>query len=370
MNRVMTAGLDRRWRRLTAGRSSCRATACSTPAAGPATSRSGACARAAPSPVSTSRRGCSSARAARRPAVEWVRGRPARAAVRRTARSTRRRSASASATSPTSSAGSPSCAACSRPGGRLAILEITQPRGMLAPFYRALVRPASCRCSGRCCPAARRTRTCPRACAASRARRSWRRCSGARVRRRPYRLLAGGIVALHVGSAAVSRSRRSARRRGSTAYLERARGAARATVEAHPGLVAAVGGDALAAGGKRLRPLLVFLGAPPGDEPPVAAGVAVELVHMATLVHDDVIDGAELRRGRPRRGRATGRRRARRRRLPLRARVRRAGRDRRRRGGVDPRGRGALRWPAARRCSARSCTTRTRRSTRISSGAR
>ncbi|RJQ42778.1 MAG: polyprenyl synthetase family protein, partial [Gaiellales bacterium] len=58
----------------------------------------------------------------------------------------------------------------------------------------------------------------------------------------------------------------------------------------------------LAAGGKRLRPLLVFLsarhGAPP-DEKVFAAAVAVELVHMATLVHDDVLDRAELRRGRP-----------------------------------------------------------------------
>jgi geranylgeranyl pyrophosphate synthase len=68
-------------------------------------------------------------------------------------------------------------------------------------------------------------------------------------------------------------------------------------VATHPGLVAAVGNEALAAGGKRLRPTLVFLSAPPGEEPSVAAGVAVELVHMATLVHDDLIDRAHFRRG-------------------------------------------------------------------------
>ncbi len=69
------------------------------------------------------------------------------------------------------------------------------------------------------------------------------------------------------------------------------------TVATHPGLVAAVGNEALAAGGKRLRPTLVFLSAPPGGEPPLAAGVAIELVHMATLVHDDLIDRAHFRRG-------------------------------------------------------------------------
>ena len=67
-------------------------------------------------------------------------------------------------------------------------------------------------------------------------------------------------------------------------------------VAARPGLVAEVGAQALRAGGKRLRPLLAFLAA--DEEPaPVAAGVAVELVHMATLVHDDLIDGARVRRG-------------------------------------------------------------------------
>jgi geranylgeranyl pyrophosphate synthase len=56
----------------------------------------------------------------------------------------------------------------------------------------------------------------------------------------------------------------------------------------------------LAAGGKRLRPLLVLIAA--GNlaaERAVRAATAIELVHMATLVHDDVLDGAPVRRGRP-----------------------------------------------------------------------
>jgi geranylgeranyl pyrophosphate synthase len=69
-------------------------------------------------------------------------------------------------------------------------------------------------------------------------------------------------------------------------------------VSHYPGLVAEVGASALSAGGKRLRPALAFLSSSPEVAPPVAAGVAVELVHMATLVHDDLIDGAALRRGR------------------------------------------------------------------------
>ena len=69
------------------------------------------------------------------------------------------------------------------------------------------------------------------------------------------------------------------------------------SVATHPGLVAAVGNEALAAGGKRLRPVLVFLSTPADREPSLAAGVAVELVHMATLVHDDLIDRAHFRRG-------------------------------------------------------------------------
>jgi geranylgeranyl pyrophosphate synthase len=73
-------------------------------------------------------------------------------------------------------------------------------------------------------------------------------------------------------------------------------GLARA-VAARPGLAQEVSGEALAAGGKRLRPLLCFLTA--RNTPSIAAGVAVEMVHMATLVHDDLVDGARLRRGLP-----------------------------------------------------------------------
>ncbi|HON00448.1 MAG TPA: polyprenyl synthetase family protein [Acidobacteriota bacterium] len=55
-------------------------------------------------------------------------------------------------------------------------------------------------------------------------------------------------------------------------------------------------------GGKRLRPALLLLsahhcGAP--AETAIRLGVVVELIHVATLVHDDIIDRADLRRGRP-----------------------------------------------------------------------
>jgi geranylgeranyl pyrophosphate synthase len=82
---------------------------------------------------------------------------------------------------------------------------------------------------------------------------------------------------------------------GLDAYLAELENRLRATVASHPGTVAAAGAESLSAGGKRLRPLLVFLATT--GEPPLEAGVAVELVHMASLVHDDLIDRAALRRG-------------------------------------------------------------------------
>ncbi|HAV78588.1 MAG TPA: hypothetical protein DCX53_14665 [Anaerolineae bacterium] len=71
--------------------------------------------------------------------------------------------------------------------------------------------------------------------------------------------------------------------------------------EHHPDLGSALD-HLLSAGGKRIRPtlgLLVgnMLGAP--EEKLITLGASVELLHTATLVHDDLIDGALLRRGMP-----------------------------------------------------------------------
>ncbi len=58
----------------------------------------------------------------------------------------------------------------------------------------------------------------------------------------------------------------------------------------------------LKAGGKRLRPALVMLASRagrPGARSTELAAAAVELVHLATLYHDDVIDGTDTRRGVP-----------------------------------------------------------------------
>jgi geranylgeranyl pyrophosphate synthase len=68
----------------------------------------------------------------------------------------------------------------------------------------------------------------------------------------------------------------------------------------HGATLAEHAGATIAAGGKRLRPLLVFLAGGDADgEGLVRAATAVELVHSATLVHDDVLDAAALRRGLP-----------------------------------------------------------------------
>jgi geranylgeranyl pyrophosphate synthase len=70
----------------------------------------------------------------------------------------------------------------------------------------------------------------------------------------------------------------------------------------HGPLLAEHAGATIAAGGKRLRPLLVLLAAGRSPVDPrelVACAAAVELVHSATLVHDDVLDAAPLRRGLP-----------------------------------------------------------------------
>lgn len=67
-------------------------------------------------------------------------------------------------------------------------------------------------------------------------------------------------------------------------------------------LLTDVGGDLIGAGGKRLRPALVVISAGFGrgsNEKIHAIAGGVEILHSATLVHDDIIDRTHLRRGKP-----------------------------------------------------------------------
>jgi octaprenyl-diphosphate synthase len=67
-------------------------------------------------------------------------------------------------------------------------------------------------------------------------------------------------------------------------------------------LVREVAGYVLASGGKRLRPALVLLVSKMlgySGERNVRYGAVVEMIHTATLIHDDIIDESDLRRGRP-----------------------------------------------------------------------
>lgn len=60
--------------------------------------------------------------------------------------------------------------------------------------------------------------------------------------------------------------------------------------------------EALTSGGKRLRPLLLILSARMGEpdrENLLRASTAIEVLHTATLIHDDIVDQAESRRGIP-----------------------------------------------------------------------
>jgi octaprenyl-diphosphate synthase len=69
----------------------------------------------------------------------------------------------------------------------------------------------------------------------------------------------------------------------------------------------AIGGHLVGAGGKRIRPTVVLLvfhaaavnGSLARRDDAIDAAVALELIHSATLLHDDIIDGGETRRGRP-----------------------------------------------------------------------
>ena len=157
-----------------------------------------------------------------------------------------------------------------RPGGRVACLEITRPSGILRFFFRlwfdGVVRRGRLEAAG------------------------WRQ-----------RGVAHGLVtperALAMNALTAIRSDPNLER-----YLLRLEEHLAEAIAIHPGVLADVATESFNAGGKRLRPVLTYLCADPerrASDVCVSAGAAVELIHMATLIHDDMLDGADLRRGRP-----------------------------------------------------------------------
>ena len=193
-----------------------------------------------------------------------------------------------------------------KPGGRVVVLEITTPqKPPLSWFFRAwfdTVVPALGRLRrrpGRVHLPAEQRAALPRPGGAGRA--AWPPPGWSDVR---WILTAGGIIAIHAGTrrehrAGTARRRARGRRAGARAPARahrgsprRGRGGSRRRARPPRGRHARRGRQAPAA-------VLVFLCGEATDERLVAAGAAVELLHMATLVHDDVLDAAELRRGRP-----------------------------------------------------------------------
>ncbi len=127
-----------------------------------------------------------------------------------------------------------------------------------------------------------------------------------------------------------------------------------------PAFVTEAASHLMDAGGKRFRPLLVLLAAETGDHPDsddvVTAACVVELTHLASLYHDDVMDEADLRRGADVGQRALGQpRRDPHRRLPV-LEVLRADRRARRRTPSASRRRPSPGWSRAR--SSRPCSPR------------
>ena len=272
MNRVMTAGLDRRWRRLTrrggraAGRPRARRVLRHRRPRG--RRRAGGRRRHRPRLLGAHAR-------ARAPEV-GRRSSGSRATCSRcrspTARSTPPRSASASATSRTSSAACASCAACCAPAGGSRSSRSRSRAASLRPFF-SLWFDRIVPLLGRVLPGGKAYTYLPasvRALPGGRGARGAARARRLRAgpvppARRLDRRAAHGDCSRSVSATLEARSR--CRRPGLAGYLaeRRGRGSPQAVARRTPGSVAAVGAEALAAGGKRLRPLLRFLSAPAGD---------------------------------------------------------------------------------------------------------
>jgi len=89
------------------------------------------------------------------------------------------------------------------------------------------------------------------------------------------------------------------------ALMERVEATIQRSVHSEEPLLAKMVGDLVRAGGKRMRPRIALLafaacgGRPERVEAAIDAAAAFELIHTASLVHDDIIDQSPLRRGRP-----------------------------------------------------------------------
>ncbi len=83
--------------------------------------------------------------------------------------------------------------------------------------------------------------------------------------------------------------------------LERVEALLKSEVVSEFGFVTEAASHLMLAGGKRLRPLFTLVAAGVGPKPDsdelITAAVVVELIHLATLYHDDVMDEADIRRG-------------------------------------------------------------------------
>jgi octaprenyl-diphosphate synthase len=85
-------------------------------------------------------------------------------------------------------------------------------------------------------------------------------------------------------------------------FLQAVAGRLKEQIAAFESDIAAYAGYALTGQGKQLRPALVALSSGAtgkADDSHVLAAVIIEMIHLATLVHDDVMDEAQIRRGRP-----------------------------------------------------------------------
>src|SRR5690625_2652440 len=84
--------------------------------------------------------------------------------------------------------------------------------------------------------------------------------------------------------------------------LDRIETTLKQTIQAEHPVLRKASTQLLQAGGKRIRPVFVLLSGRFGDydiNDLMRVAVSLELIHMATLVHDDVVDDAALRRGAP-----------------------------------------------------------------------